>query len=87
MISGTSRILSKYGPVALLIITKMLQRVQEKSWNILEKCYLCQDGIQKNKSEKKSDKSLQNMLPLENSDEILLIFSHNRIDGTKILKI
>ena len=33
MISGTSTILSKSGPVDLLIITKMLQRIQEKLWN------------------------------------------------------
>ena len=33
MISGTSTIWSKSGPVALLIITKMLQTIQEKLWN------------------------------------------------------
>ena len=33
MISGTSKILSKSGPGDLLIITKMLQKIQEKLWN------------------------------------------------------
>ena len=33
MILGTSKIWSKSGPVDLLIITKMLQRIQEQLWN------------------------------------------------------
>ena len=33
MISGTSKILSKSGPVALLIITRMLQKIQEELWD------------------------------------------------------
>ena len=33
MIPGTSKILSKSGPGTLLIITKMLQKIQEKLWN------------------------------------------------------
>ena len=32
MVSGTSQIWSKSGPVDLLIITKMLQKKQEKLW-------------------------------------------------------
>ena len=37
MIPGTSKILSKSGPGTLLIITKMLQKIQEKLWNHLGK--------------------------------------------------
>ena len=33
MILGTSKILSNSGPVDLLIITEMLQKMQEKIWN------------------------------------------------------
>ena len=33
MIPGTSKILSKSGPGTLLIITKMLQEIQQKIWN------------------------------------------------------
>ena len=44
-ISGTSNIWSKSGPVYLLIITKMLQRIQETLWNHPEKYYLCQYGL------------------------------------------
>ena len=46
MILGTSNILSKSGPVALLIITKMAQTIQEKYGNILGKYDLCQYGTQ-----------------------------------------
>ena len=41
MILGTSIFLSKSGPADLLTITKMLQTIQEKYGNILEKYYLC----------------------------------------------
>ena len=44
MILGTSKILSKSGPVDLLIITKMRQRIQEKYGIILGKYYVCQSG-------------------------------------------
>ena len=37
MIPGTSEILSKSGPVDLLIITKMLKKIQERIWNHLGK--------------------------------------------------
>ena len=37
MIPGTSKILSKSGPGTLRIITKMLQKIQEKIWNHLLK--------------------------------------------------
>ena len=47
MILGTSKIWSKYGPVDLLILTKMLQRIQEKWWNHPGKYDLCQYGTQK----------------------------------------
>ena len=47
MVSGTSKKWSKSGPVALLIITKMLQTIQENYGIILEKYYLCQYGTQK----------------------------------------
>ena len=40
MISGTSKISSKSGPVDFLIITKMLQKIRDKSGNILETYYL-----------------------------------------------
>ena len=33
MISGTSKILSKFGPVDLLTITRMARTIQEKLWN------------------------------------------------------
>ena len=48
MILGTSKIWSKYGPVDLLTITKMLQNIQEKYGTVLDKYYLCQSGTQKN---------------------------------------
>ena len=38
MVSGTSKLLSKYGPVDLLSIAKMLQKImkmRDDSWNIL----------------------------------------------------
>ena len=47
MISGTSKIWSKSGPGDLLIITKMLQKIQEKLWNHLGKYYCCQSGTSK----------------------------------------
>ena len=50
MISGTSEIWSKSGPVALLTITKMVQRIQEKYRIVLETYYLCQYGTQTNLS-------------------------------------
>ena len=50
MISGTSKIWSKSGPVDLLTITKMLQRIQEKYGIILEQYYICQSGTKKSKS-------------------------------------
>ena len=37
MISGTSKILSKPGPVGLPIATNVLQKIQEKYGNIIEK--------------------------------------------------
>ena len=43
----TSKILSKYGPVALQFITKMLQKIQEKYGDILETYYLCKYGTRK----------------------------------------
>ena len=46
MIWGTSTILSKYGPVDLLIITEMLQKIQEYYGSILVKYYVCQSGTQ-----------------------------------------
>ena len=46
MISRTSKIWSKSGPVTLPIITTMLQRIQEKYGIILEKYYVCQSGTQ-----------------------------------------
>ena len=46
MIRGTSKIWSKTGPVDLLIITEMLQRIQEKYGISLVKYYLCQYGTQ-----------------------------------------
>ena len=47
MILGTSKIVSEYGPGDLLIITKMLQKIQEKIWNHPGKYYLCQSGTHK----------------------------------------
>ena len=41
MILGTSKVLSKSGPVDLLTITKMLKKMQEKIWNHPGKYYLC----------------------------------------------
>ena len=52
MISGTSKIWSKSGPVALLIITKMAQKIQENYRIILEKYYLCQYETQTDKKKK-----------------------------------
>ena len=46
MISETSKIWSKSGPVDLLIITKMLQTIQEQVWEHPGKCYLCQSVTQ-----------------------------------------
>ena len=45
MIPGTSKILSKSGPGDLLIITKMLQKIQEKYGIILEKYYFVNMGL------------------------------------------
>ena len=46
MISGTSKICSKFGPVDLLSITKRLQRIQDKLWNHPGKYDICQSGTQ-----------------------------------------
>ena len=48
MILGTSIFLSKSGPGDLRIITKMLQKLQEKYGIILDKYYFCQSGTSKN---------------------------------------
>ena len=47
MIPGTLNFLSKSGTVALRIITKMLQKIQENYGLILEKYYLCQSWTHK----------------------------------------
>ena len=44
MISGTSKIWLKSGPVDFLTITKMLQKIEEQLWNHPGKYYLCQYG-------------------------------------------
>ena len=44
MISGTSKILSKAGPVDLLTITKMLRKYKKCYGNILETDCLCKYG-------------------------------------------
>ena len=46
MISGTSKILSKFGPVALPITTKLLQKYKNKYGDILEKYYLWKSETQ-----------------------------------------
>ena len=47
MISGTSKIWSKSGPVDLLIITKMLQKIQENYGIILENIMFVNLGLTK----------------------------------------
>ena len=54
MISGTANIWSKSGPVNLLTITKMLQKIQEKYGVILEKYYLCQYWTQQDATNRES---------------------------------
>ena len=49
MISGTSKILSKSGPVALLTITKTLQRIQENYGIILANFIYVNMGLKKTK--------------------------------------
>ena len=46
MFLGTSEILLKYGPVDLLVITKMLQKIQENYGIVLDNYYLCEYGTQ-----------------------------------------
>ena len=55
MMSGTSKIWSKSGPVSLRIITKMLQQIQENYGFVLGKYDLCQYGIQKKRFFKKKN--------------------------------
>ena len=50
MIPGTSKILSKSGPVDLLTITKMLQTIQENYGIILGTSYFVNFGTQKTKT-------------------------------------
>ena len=50
MILGTSRIWSKSGPVTLLTITKMPQRIQAKYGDILENIIYVNMGLKKNES-------------------------------------
>ena len=48
MILGTSKFWSKIGPVYLLIITKILHKIQENYGSILGTYYFCQSGTHKN---------------------------------------
>ena len=52
MISGTSKTWSKSGPVALLIITKMLQPIQENYGIILENIMYANMGLKQIESSK-----------------------------------
>ena len=48
MLLGTLKIVSKSGPVEFLIITNMVQNIQEQLWNHPGKYYLCKYGTQTN---------------------------------------